>query len=1037
MQQALDSYYAALQQYGNLNVTHETALRSAMQILLAEAGREVKWTLVPEQKLPNGRVPDGTFRDDFNLARGYWEAKDTKDDLETEIRKKIAAGYPLNNIVFEDTRRAVLFQGKSQRIEFDLTKRDELRDLLRQMTTYQAPDIQTFHQAIDEFAERLPDLARGLTERVATERSESPEFAAAFDGFYELCRASLDPNITEAAIAEMLVQHLLTERLFRTVFANPDFTRRNVIAVEIEKVIDALTRRAFNRADFLASLDRFYAVIENEAKTITDWQEKQRFLNRVYERFFQGYSVRQADALGIVYTPQEIVSFMCGSVEHLLKTEFDTSLSEEGVTVLDPCTGTGNFLVNLIRSHLSPRTLAHKYANELFANEIMLLPYYVASLNIEHEYFERMSQYQAFEGLCYTDTLDLAKDRQTSMFAQRNTDRVENEQKTPLTVIFGNPPYNAGQKNENDNNKNRPYPIIDKHISETYVKASSATLRRYYYDPYVKFFRWATDRLRDQDGIVAFVTNNSFVSSNSLDGIRKLFADEFTSVYHLDMGGNMRRGVSNNVFPITVGVGITFLVRRREGQDLSKETQARVFYFAQDDAKKPAQKLAELKEWASIENVSWRELTPDKRGAWLTDGLELAFDDFLPMGTKEGKASRGEPRVLFKTYSPGLSTNRDLYVYNSSKAGLEMRVKQLISDYNTEVLRYQKLTTSEERKAFKFPETVKWSEHLKAELMRGRKVKFDASHIRRAAYRPFCEQWLYYDGTLNDRPGLFSNIFPNPQSEKDNTTIVLSDQGHRAAFAALAVNRLPDLHLLSATDGYQCFPFYTYSVGGKIRRENITDWALKQFQEAQGADVTKWDIFHYVYAQLHDPDYIARYAANLRRELPRIPLGPPDDPTRFRHYVTVGKELMGLHRNWQSAKEYKLKWKESKNVPFSWHVDKMKFSRDKTGKDTKSSHDRMQVVVNESLTLHGVPAEVFRYRLGIRSALEWVLDQHEVKTDKRTGIVRNPNLTDNPEYIVRLVGKAITVSLESLRLIDSLRPNLTPSATGEPDEHDI
>ncbi|MGI9058729.1 MAG: N-6 DNA methylase, partial [Ktedonobacteraceae bacterium] len=384
---AIDHYYKELASYQAQNVTHETAVRSAFQNLLAAFAQTVNWTLIPEQTLANGKRPDGTLRDAF-FPRGYWEAKDTKDDLKLEIRKKIATGYPITNAIFEDTRRAILYQNGKVALEIDLTQKDQIIDLLRLFFSYTEPDIATFEAAVAEFKQRIPTLAHDLLERINEEHARNAKFVAAFATFLELCRTSLDPQISRAVIDEMLIQHLLTERLFRTIFQNQDFARRNVIAAEIEKVIEALTSRAFNRHDFEKSLDRFYIAIEGAARTLDSWAEKQHFLDTVYERFFQGFSIKQADTHGIVYTPQEIVDFMCASVEEVLQREFHTSLSTPGVQVLDPCTGTGNFIVNILR-RISGSTLATKYANDLYCNEIMLLPYYIASLNIEHAYYER------------------------------------------------------------------------------------------------------------------------------------------------------------------------------------------------------------------------------------------------------------------------------------------------------------------------------------------------------------------------------------------------------------------------------------------------------------------------------------------------------------------------------------------------------------------------------------------------------------------------------------------------------------------------
>ena len=425
LKKAIDRYYKELNEYKG-RADYELAVRTAFLNLLAETARQVKWMLIPEQTIEGGIRPDGVLRDSFDLKRGFWEAKGPQSDLDKEIAKKIATGYPLINTIFENTKRAVLYQNKKRACEYDLHNPKEVSDLLAQFFTYTEPDIATFEEAVQEFKERVPELARALLAIIEREYKLNKKFIAAFDAFAELCRQSLDPKIGTEVINEMLIQHLLTERLFRTIFDNSDFVDRNVIAVEIEKVIQALTSRAFNRHEFLKNLDRFYVAIEGAARGIDGWSERQHFLNTVYERFFQGYSVKRADTHGIVYTPQEIVDFMCASVGEVLQREFGTSIEEPGVQIIDPCVGTGSYLVNLL--HRIPNSrLRYKYEHDLFCNEIMLLPYYIASLNIEHEYYSRTSEYEPFEGICFTDTLELAESKQLSMFVEENTERIQRE----------------------------------------------------------------------------------------------------------------------------------------------------------------------------------------------------------------------------------------------------------------------------------------------------------------------------------------------------------------------------------------------------------------------------------------------------------------------------------------------------------------------------------------------------------------------------------------------------------------------------------
>ncbi|HYT41343.1 MAG TPA: type ISP restriction/modification enzyme, partial [Methylomirabilota bacterium] len=608
----------------------------------------------------------------------------------------------------------------------------------------------------------------------------------------------------------------------------------------------------------------------------------------------------------------------------------------------------------------------------------MLLPYYIASLNIEHEYYSRMGEYESFEGICFSDTLELSEEQQLPMFVEENTERVKHEKDAQIMVVIGNPPYNVGQKNENENNKNRRNKVIDGRIHETYARASNATLNNKLYDAYVKFFRWAIDRLQGRDGIVCFVSNNSFISNIAFDGMRKYLAQDFTHIYHLDLSGDARRGLGGNVFGIRVGVGITLLIRHRAGME-KPYPSASIYYHKVVDSLSKGAKLAFLMAKKDIKNIEWQELEPDDKHTWITEGLQSEFNSFLSMGNKEAKTTRViDTATLFKMYFLGVSTNRDSKVYDFEQGRLAKRIEQFVEDYNSEVSRWVRVGRPKDIDNFVRYDRVKWSEHLKGEMKREHYTQLDSSHFRVSIYRPFCKKWLYYDPLLNDRPSSFNKIFPAAISNTENTVIVVSDHGYRTVFSALAVNAIPDLHLLAATDGFQCFPYYTFAEGGSNCRENITDWALSKFQTKYGSEVTKWDIFHYVYSMLHHPEYREHYAENLKHELPHIPL--LQRQKAFEVCVGIGKQLINIHLNYEQAKEYPLKWIENQNAPFSWRVEKMHLIPDRTA-----------VIVNESLTLSGIPQECFQYRLGNRSALDWVIDQYQVSIDKRSGIVSDPN----------------------------------------------
>ena len=1004
------AYYAALDQFAKLDITHETAVRAAFQTLLEHCARQCKWTLVPEYGVSTGRgkriVVDGALVDDFRLTHGCWEAKDIHDDLPAEVERKFAAGYPRDNILFQTPRRAMLWQNGRLALDADLTDAGQLIETLQMFFGYRPQEYAAWEEAVAQFKDRVADIGQGLAQLIQQERKSNSTFTAAFTEFLDKCRQSINPNLAEAAVEEMLIQHLLTERLFRTVFNRPSFTRRNVIAFEIENVIDALTSHSFSRDEFLGSLDRFYVAIERTAATISDFSHKQHFLNTVYEQFFQGFSIKVADTHGIVYTPQPIVDFMVRSVAAILEREFGRSLADEGVHIIDPFVGTGNFIVRMMRE--IPRTaLERKYASELHCNEVMLLPYYIASMNIEHEYYDATEMYEPFEGICLVDTFDLAEDRQLPLFAPENTQRVESQKRTPMFVVIGNPPYNNGQVNENDNNKNRIYASMDKRVRETYSQDSYATLRNALADPYVKAIRWAADRI-GEEGVVAFVTNNSFLDGVAFDGMRRHLVDDFDALYILDLGGNVRKnpklsGTTHNVFGIQVGVSINLLVKKRGKSNSCAELHhARV-----DEFWRKEEKYRYLDAAEQYSHIQWNRIKPDRRHTWLTDGLHTEFETFVPLGNKEAKAKKGEAEdVIFKGYSRGVSTARDAWTYNFDRDELTKNMSRMIDTYNEQVFKWERRqdqTANVDDFVLSDNSRISWSGDLKQGLKRGKTGQFAVENVRQSLYRPFTKSNLYFDRLMNNSVYLFHQIFPTPKTETENQGICVAGLGDRKGFGCLVTDLIPALDL--AFEKIQCFPFYTYDEDGSNRRENITDWALDRFRSQYGDDtITKWDIFHYVYGLLHHSSYRDRYQANLKRDLPHIPFAPD-----FRAFAEAGARLATIHVGYEEEPEYQLRQVETPDIPLDWRVEKMRLSKDKT-----------QLCYNNFLTLDGIPTEAFNYRLGNRSALEWIIDQYQVKTHKRSGIENDPNREDDPQYIVRLIGKVISVSLETVKIVEGL-----------------
>lgn len=756
----------------------------------------------------------------------------------------------------------------------------------------------------------------------------------------------------------------------RKLFQNEEFTKRNVIAAQVENVIEALASGSFSKAEFLQKLDPYYKAIERAGANLEHFLEKQDFLNSVYEQFFRRFSPSVADTHGIIYTPREIVDYMCNSVEDALREEFGYTLSSPEVVILDPCTGTGNFIINLIR-RLPGRALEDAYKHRLFANEVMLLPYYVASLNIEHAYYERKGKYEQFPGICFVDTLDMAEPRQGALFTAENTDRVQHEKDAAVTVIIGNPPYNVGQKRENDNNRNRKYKVLDGRIRETYVADSQATLTMQLFDQYVRFFRWATDRLDGRNGILCFVSNNGFVNGIAFDGFRKHLAQEFERIDHFDLRGNARtsgerrREEGGNVFDdqIRTGIGITLAIRNRGAKPGIR------YHVVPPYAKCAAKKQA-LEDFRSGSGIPWQTLAPDTTHTWLVPEHAGEYGAFQSIAS------------MFAIHTRGVLTNNDSACYDFDRRRLEARAGVMVEQFNCELDRWKRHDRPKQLEGWLRidPDKLKWIRNTKRTLLRGQYLALDPTKIRVSLYRPFTRKWHLFERAFNE------DTYRWPQIS--GTAMCLTDIGSEKPFMAIVSASLADLHLVGAGSSCQCFPLC-----------HLKPAAVAQFRERYSdPSITPEDVFHYLYALLHHPGFRERYAASLKRELPRIPFAPD-----FRCFAGAGKELARLHVEYESLNPWPLKEIEHDGVPYSEYVTKMKLSA-----------ERQSLQVNECLTLDRIPLEAFEYRLGSHSALEWVIDQYQVKGES------DPNREDDPGYIVRLVGQVVRVSVETVRIVKSL-----------------
>ena len=986
-----------------------------------------KLALVDELGAPLRNRPDGTVKDSLRMNRGYWEAKDSHDDLDTEIERKFNRGYPRDNIIFEDSQTAVLFQNRQEAMRVDMTRPDELHRLIRSFLDYELPEIEEFRQAQQQFKADLPTVIGNLREAVEEAEAGNPEYQEAAASFLELCKRSIGPAVSAADVREMLLQHILTQDIFLRVFGEDQFHRENDIARRLTDLGETFFTGDVRR-EAIDRLRAYYGAIGRAADEIADYAEKQQFLKAIYEDFYKAYNPAAADRLGVVYTPNEVVDFIIRGADHLLQKHFGRSLGDKNVQILDPATGTGTFVTNLI-NYLAEsgepdamERLEHKYLNEIHANEVAILPYYIANMNIEYTYREKTGRYLAFPNLCFVDTLDnmdwqgatgSAVARQASFnlggLSVENWMRVQYQNEKTISVIIGNPPYNDSQSNWYELNPNRQYPEIDRRIRNTYVKEGTAQ-RTHQYDMYKRFIRWASDRLND-DGIIAFITNRAYLDTRQDDGFRKLAAQEFTDIYLMDLGSDVRRnpkisGTKHNVFGIQTGVAIGLFVR-----DKSRLGQCNIHYSSREDAEVARDKLAYLRG-AQLDEIAFEDITPDKTADWLNQS-NSDFGGLLPLANRETKLSKSTANecAVFGLYSVGISTNRDEWVYDLDANTLSDKVKFFCRVYGNEIQRFNAENPNIELVSGWVNGSIKWTTELERHLINGDALSFARGHIVSGLYRPYVARHCYYAPIITHRRYQQPQIFPHGM-EAVNKTISFTAVASNKDFHALAADRLVDLHLTGDT---QCLPLYRYTDKGE-RVSNITDWGIRHindhykkewgedFKSVYPGGITAEHIFAYTYAVLHDPVYRHDYAVDLRREFPRLPLYHD-----FQAWERMGQALLDLHIGFESAEPYPLE-----------RIDQ---SGDRKRVILRPDKEKGSIALDDKTTLTGVPPEAWRYRLGSRSALEWVLDQYKERKPRDPTIAEKFNtyrFADYKERVIDLLRRVCTVSVRTMEIVDDM-----------------
>ena len=920
----------------------------------------------------------------------------------------------------------------------------------------------------ENWAKEIRLIAHKFIERIS-KLIQSGIHKKAFNEYLKGLQRDLNPSVDAAQAIEMLAQHIITRPVFDALFADYQFVNNNAVSRSMQRMIDLLQEQAFEKDTEI--LDKFYKSVRMNVGGIDNLEGKQTIIKNLYEKFFKGAFPLTVEKLGIVYTPVECVDFIIRSVDDILKAEFNTSLTAQNVHILDPFVGTGTFITRLLQSGLiRPEDMERKYLNEIHCNEIVLLAYYIADVNIEsvfHEITHRKT-YLPYSGICLTDTFQLAEKKHNELFTeffQDNSKRVKKQMATHVRVIVGNPPYSIGQKSANDNAQNTVYPAMEKRLSETYTKRSLAGLSKSTYDSYVKAFRWASDRIpQNEGGIVAFISNGAWLDGIGQDGMRRCIEEEFTSVYVLNLRGNQRtsgelsRKEGGKIFGSgsRTPIAITFLVKN----PAKKGQKAVIHYHDIGDYLTREQKLKLVKDFRSIssQKLEWQIITPNDKADWINqrDGI---FDNLIPLFDKKGVS-------VFNHNGPAVATGRDVWVNNFSNSQLDDNINYLINNYNAQCRKFQTIKSQEKAlsvESFIDTDTTKvsWTRSLKNFLSRGTLLKFERERLMECSYRPFCVTNLYYSPSLIESPGQCKDLFP---LNTDKVILCVNGKGSNKDASTMVTHYIPDYQLQF---NCQFYPLYWYEENKNpqatlfddaettkyIRRDGITDWILKEVRNRFGGTkaITKEHIFYYVYGLLHSPQYRERFADDLKKSLPRIPI--VDNVQDFMAFYKAGKELADLHLNYEqginipateqgavaysemSAQAQRTlgvivtgdidiwqdEWTEETYQYFA--VEKMRFAkvRDENG---RLIADKTHIIYNSHITIENIPLKAYEYIVNGKSAIDWIMERYAVTIDKASQIKNDPNdwsrEHNQPRYIIDLLLSVIILSNQTVDIINTL-----------------
>ena len=1024
---AIEKYYNEIKEAELNGMNNEQNIREYFYELLKNYTNSQNLKIERETKefvFENGQKKniflDGRIKKE-NMVIGWVENKDAKDDLNKEIKNKKEKQYPLLNTIFENSKELVLFQDGKEVIRVNMSKSEELDKVLIKFVSFRPEEYKKFQDAFNNLKRILPDLAKDLREFFKEEKKINKKFKENLKEFTKKCQLSINNNITEELAIEMIIQHMLTRDIFVIFFQNANFHMNNIISKSISNILTHINQKSFEITEKIKS---YTDCLSSYTKTITK-DDKQDILKTFYSDFYKALNSKKADVQGIEYTPIQIVKFMVDASEELLYKHFNKKLSSRDVNILDPCSGTGIFMAEII-NRINLKDLEYKYKNELFSNEIDIMPYYISNLNIENAYFERTNSYEIFENICFLDTLEfqtkLGNNALFGMeeFSEGNVKRAVRQYEKKINLIIGNPPYNANQKSENDNNKNKVYIDLDKRIKDTYVNLSSAQKTKQY-DMYKRFIRWASDRIKSEDdGIIAFITNNAYLDSRQDDGFRKSVQKEFDYIYIIDLKGNARKrnkSEGGNVFNIQTGVAIMFLIKKGVSEKQNKinplnQKKANIKYYNIGDFLSGDKKLMSLQQ--DISFFDFEDIIPDNKGQWLNqtnnDFYEhTALIDKNVKNQKVGKAI--EQKAIFKLFSLGALTAKDDWACDFDKEQLEKKIKHFLKIYDKERKKWADKKLNDANFNDNLDYSIKWVGDIKDYMIKNKEIKFSKQNIREYLYRPFVKNYTYFDYPIMQRPYQNKKIFPNVDSE--NITINFNIVKPRRYTDCFASKMLIDFAF--NIEGNISVPLYIYENGEK--KLNITDYAIKEFQNKYKDKATAENIFAYCHAVLSSPKYQKEYEENLKIDYPRIPLYK-----NFDRFVELGKRLIKLQTEFENFdcrnEEIQLKIeKDFKYMPEDFSMIKL-------------NKEKGIIIFDGKNRIENIPKKAFDYKIGTRSALDWIIDYYKPKKLNPQKELHHKTLIENGlnsydykkirEYLFELIPKVIEISVETVDIFKEL-----------------